>query len=215
MEGPSSFEAIHAQEAFAGPEPIEVDAPAGALFGVVSARGTACNSSDTKALVRADRKTATLYFDRFEVEMSERDARVDADCIIEYDIDAPAGYTYTVSQLYYNLLGEVREGVDATLAVQYGFDDAEPWAEAIESLPPNRLDEPIRPHAVRHAVTAREWAPCASVPRKLKVKVALALVNPEPATYSKLTLIQIDTRNEREGSGAVELELAWARCSAP
>lgn len=193
------------------PGPPLAAAPVGVVFGGVSTKGSGCSPATVTPLIREDGKTVTIYFERFETEMSEVDFSTYADCYIAYDIKAPPGYTYTVTQFAYDLLGEVREGVAATLSVSYGFEGEGLPAESVKELPANRLEEVIRHLQVRHVITAEDWAPC-SVSRKLQARVAISLVNGSPKTFSKLSLIQIDGRTEREGAPAVELKLVWAKC---
>lgn len=193
------------------PGPALVGAPAGVVFGGVSIKGSGCSPSNTTPLIRDDGKTVTLYFERFETEMSASDFSKYADCYIAYDIKAPAGYTYTVTQFVYDMMGEVREGVNASLSVSYGFEGEGLPAGTVEDLPANEPDEVVRHLQVKHVITAEDWAPC-SVPRRLQARVAISLVNGTPKTFSKLSLAQIDGRTEREGAPAVELKLAWAKC---
>jgi hypothetical protein len=188
------------------------EVPQGAIFGEVTVKGSSCSAADTKPLVREDGKTVTIYFDKFQTEMSESDSVRFADCYISYEIKVPPGYTYAVSQFYYNILGEVRNGVTASLIASYGYEGEGQPAGTVEDLPANLEEQIIRPHAVKHVIATKEWAPC-STPRKLQARVSIRLVNSVPKTFSKLTLVQIDGRNEQEGDGpAVQLQLTWARC---
>jgi hypothetical protein len=194
------------------PGPLLEEAPEGVTFGkAMTFRGTGCSAADVLPLVREDGKSVTIYFRKFNIELLDTEFTKFATCWVGYDIHPPPGYTYTVTQFYYNLQAEVPEGVQPSLSVSYGFEGEGPPVGSQEDLPPNRPGEPLRPHGVRHVITQTKWAPC-SAPRKLQAKVNIALANGTPGQFAKLELIQIDGRTNREGEGGVELELAWAKC---
>src|SRR4051812_836538 len=53
------------------PGPVLDAAPDGVAFRAVRIEGTGCSASDTTPLIRDDGKTVTLYFERFETELTE------------------------------------------------------------------------------------------------------------------------------------------------
>lgn len=201
-----------AAEARALEAPAEPAVPEGVTFGPqVTLRGSGCSAASAVPLVREDGKTATVYFEQFAIELLDQDAAVSADCTLGYDIQVPPGYTYSVTQVFYNLQAQVPEGVEARVRIDYGFA-GEPLTVGSElRLPANRPDEPVRPHGIAHRVTQTAWAPC-DAPRTFEAKVSIALTNTSPPTYAKLEMIQSDARTNPEGESAIGLSLTWAKC---
>jgi len=168
--------------------------------------GSGCPAGSVATNVSPDRQAFTLLFDNYIAEVgygvSARERR--KNCVVNVDLDFPAGWTYTLFTVDYRGYVDLEHGLLGTQQTSYYFQGSSSTARLASNIRgPVARDYQIRDNL---AVSSQVWSPCGAR-RSLNMN----------------TEVRIDNSRNRHGQGIMTLDsidgqlkhiygIAWRRC---
>jgi hypothetical protein len=183
----------------------EQPAAGGAYFVSVKPNGTGCPRGTATTSISPDGKTFTTTFSAFEATVNKNQSIAVKDCQLAIKLRSPSGFSYTVTEFYYQGYAYLEKGQNARQIAKYYFQGAPVQAEEARTELVGPYDDTYTfQDTVR--TTDLVWSPCGTV-RDLNVRATLRLQN-NGKKDGYINLGTIDSNTDTK----IRLKLNWKRC---
>ena len=173
--------------------------PSGAFFVSVKPNGTGCPRGTTSTSIASDGKTFTTTFSEFEAIVNKNQTTAVKDCQLAIKLKSPSGFSFTVTEFFYEGYAYLEKGQKARQIAKYYFQGSPLQAEEARTEIVGPYDDT---YTFYDTVRTKDliWSPC-GVERDLNVRSTLRLTNGgKKDGYINLTK-------------ALMMKLSWRKCS--
>lgn len=183
----------------------DIPNPSGAFFVSVRPNGTGCPRGTTGTSISPDGKTFTTTFSAFEATVNKNQSVAVKDCQLAIKLKSPSGFSYTVTEFYYQGYAYLEKGQNARQIAAYYFQGNPVKAESARTELVGPYDDTyIFQDTVR--TTDVVWSPCGAE-RDLNVRATLRLQNSgKKDGYINLGTVDGSTDTK------IRFKLSWKKC---
>jgi hypothetical protein len=204
----ASDESVEGQDTLAlaaGGGEGDIPNPSGAYFVSVRPNGTGCPRGTTSTSISPDGKTFTTTFSAFEAVVNRNQSLAVKDCQLAIKLKSPSGFSYTVTEFYYQGYAYLEQGQNARQIAKYYFQGAPVQSEEARTELVGPYDDTYTfQDTVR--TTDLVWSPC-GVERDLNVRATLRLTN-NGRKDGYINLGTVDANTDTK----IRFKLNWRRC---
>jgi len=184
----------------------DIKNPSGAFFVSVKPNGTGCPRGTTSTSISPDGKTFTTTFSAFEAIVNKNQSIAVKDCQLAIKLKSPTGFSYTVTEFFYQGYAVLEKGQNARQIAKYYFQGAPVQAEEARTELVGPFDDTYT-FQDKVKTTDLVWSPC-GVERDLNVRATLRLQN-EGRKDGYINLGVIDANTDTK----IQFKLNWRKCN--
>jgi hypothetical protein len=184
--------------------------PGDVAIRVVKVQGSGCRPGTATVDISGDKEAFTVVYSTYLAEAGPDSKKKDAhrDCRLRIRLDAPRGYSYTISQADYRGYAKLQNGATARQSATYYLEDEREPALKTHSFT-GPFDDTWQRTDTTTAAASRAFAPCKKNPH-LQIRTELS-VDPGRSDPRETSYIAMDSTDGTVHKTVYRLQ--WSRCT--